>query len=418
MIPSQLRPRRRALPLAAPTAPSGYAPDYTREPAYHPAGNIAVQVAPGTYLLTLGVEYSQLPAGLTSYPIARVVGNGARFASTLAAALSARDLFPDGGVTFTGSGSVSVPPATPRAITATAVVRVDRATPSRSLRAAMARAVFWSTDIYTEGSATPGTPATPDGRDGGASITAALDGRRAPPVWAANFSIAPAAQNAITPVATQPPAPPVANPATDTAAPTAIVVPARGVSASRLSRAQVQRFQEILTAAGFDTRGANGVIGNNTRSAVTAFQRAWQRTNPALSQRTRDFLAQVPPLGIDGDMGPATQQALAWFATPLAQGGGGLAVTVSASPTTPATRPPATTPATRPPAPTPPSPVRPAPPVPGTVSQAGMGTGSVLLFAGAAAAIGVGIAYRDKLFGGKRGKARTPGYLARRRGRG
>ncbi len=33
-----------------------------------------------------------------------------------------------------------------------------------------------------------------------------------------------------------------------------------------------KELQERLTKAGFDTQGADGVIGNNTRSAISAYQ--------------------------------------------------------------------------------------------------------------------------------------------------
>ncbi|MEM6423508.1 MAG: lytic murein transglycosylase, partial [Pseudomonadota bacterium] len=41
-----------------------------------------------------------------------------------------------------------------------------------------------------------------------------------------------------------------------------------------LSRNETRELQERLTARGFDTRGADGIIGPNTRSAVRAFQAA------------------------------------------------------------------------------------------------------------------------------------------------
>jgi peptidoglycan hydrolase-like protein with peptidoglycan-binding domain len=41
-----------------------------------------------------------------------------------------------------------------------------------------------------------------------------------------------------------------------------------------MSLADRQELQRRLTAAGFDTEGADGVIGGKTRAAIEAYQRA------------------------------------------------------------------------------------------------------------------------------------------------
>ena len=44
--------------------------------------------------------------------------------------------------------------------------------------------------------------------------------------------------------------------------------------AAGMSQAQRRRLQERLTAAGYDTQGSDGVIGNNTRAAIRSYQAA------------------------------------------------------------------------------------------------------------------------------------------------
>lgn len=61
-----------------------------------------------------------------------------------------------------------------------------------------------------------------------------------------------------------------------------------------LTPAQITRFQQLLTRAGFDTRGADGKIGANTRTATSAFQRR-------------------VGLPASGELDVATQQALNQF---------------------------------------------------------------------------------------------------------
>ena len=53
--------------------------------------------------------------------------------------------------------------------------------------------------------------------------------------------------------------------------------PLRGTfppDANGLTRADRMRLQQRLTAAGFDTQGADGVIGANTESAIRAYQQS------------------------------------------------------------------------------------------------------------------------------------------------
>jgi membrane-bound lytic murein transglycosylase B len=48
---------------------------------------------------------------------------------------------------------------------------------------------------------------------------------------------------------------------------------ARPVSEQRLSRNQVEKIQELLTAQGFDPGPIDGVVGSQTRQAIKEFQR-------------------------------------------------------------------------------------------------------------------------------------------------
>jgi len=47
----------------------------------------------------------------------------------------------------------------------------------------------------------------------------------------------------------------------------------RPASEERLSRNQVEKIQELLTAQGFDPGPIDGVIGSQTRQAIKEFQR-------------------------------------------------------------------------------------------------------------------------------------------------
>lgn len=377
-----LRRNARTVPAARRALP------YTLAPAFHPAGNADSPTAPGTFTVTLTVDYANPPT-LSS----------AAFAASLRGVLADTSLFPQGGVELTGSPIVSTTGRPTDSLTASATVRVTSAITPNALRTAMARAVFWATTLTSPN----GQPIARDPNDGGSSITRALAGSPSGQVVRASFdSRLLAAAPSIVALPTTPPPGPVAPP------PVQITVPALGVRSGSLTRPQIVRFQQILTAAGYDTRGIDGGIGPNTRAAVTAFQRAWQVGNRALGERTIAFLAATESLGIDGDLGPKTQRALTWLATPTAEGGGGLAVGAAPAPTatTPAQRPPATSgggsststgsgtggSATRPPATSGGAQTT-------QTTQASMGGGTIAVFAFGAALVGVGIAYRDKLFG-------------------
>ena len=381
---------------------------YAEAPAFHPAGDATSPTVPGTFALTLAVDYRNPP---TLAPAA--------FGAMLQSVLADRTLFPQGGVALVGSPTVATTGRPTDSLVAVATVRVSGALPQNALRTAMVRAVFWSVTL----TAPNGQPIARDGADGGSSITRALAGNPSGQVVRASFdarllAAATAPAPAIVALPTTPPPGPIAPPTAP------ISLPALGVRSNALTRPQIARFQQILTAAGFDTRGADGAIGANTRAAVTAFQRAWQVGNRALGERTIAFLAATESLGVDGDLGPKTQRALAWLATPIAQGGGGL--TVDAAPALPGTttRPPVTSSpatgsstsggaATRPL-------VTSSPATGGAATQASMGGGTIAVFALGAAAVGVAIAYRDKLFGGARrgGAAIARRYKAARRGSG
>lgn len=55
---------------------------------------------------------------------------------------------------------------------------------------------------------------------------------------------------------------------------------------------EVKKLQQDLTTLGYDTKGTDGIFGDNTEKAVTAFQKAYS-------------------LAVDGKAGPATQSAIA-----------------------------------------------------------------------------------------------------------
>ncbi|MCC5973171.1 MAG: lytic murein transglycosylase [Rubellimicrobium sp.] len=61
--------------------------------------------------------------------------------------------------------------------------------------------------------------------------------------------------------------------------------------AQGLTKADRQEIQRRLTARGFDTQGVDGVIGTNTRAAITAFQQS--RGLPVTGEPSRDLLAQL-----------------------------------------------------------------------------------------------------------------------------
>ena len=111
-------------------------------------------------------------------------------------------------------------------------------------------------------------------------------------------------------------------------------IPPDGTALARLSRASLALLQQILITLGYTDGGAmraDGLPGNHTRNATTAFQRDMQPARLAaettsLGERVRAFASIVGHLRVDGDLGPKTQQWLRWLATPIAQGGGGEAV--------------------------------------------------------------------------------------------
>jgi len=390
MILAKPPPRRRA-PMAAQFSPSGLIGD---------------AVIPGAITAEAYVEYVRE---------GRINVNAAQFASNLAAALAAADV---GAGRATVDGAIQtetqVTQTGSSALTVRVPLRVARNIPERDLSRAVVRALFWSTSVsYPRDGTLPR-----EASDGGARIQSLVeqwpegnryhqilrDTRQSPADYLgplrARFTV------------------------TRRAAPTAaaISLPPLGVRAASLSRDQVMRYQRALLALGFTNSGrtvADGAIGPNTRASTRAFQQAHQRTNAALAPRVREFLAAVDPLAIDGDLGPATQRALEWYLRPVANGGNGLSVadvpaTQGGGGSVPVVRPPAptpSTPGTTTPVVRPPAPVAPAPPVRPAPVQAGMSGTTIALAALGAAAVGVGIAYKDKLFGAPRGAA---GRIARR----
>jgi len=376
-------------------------------PTTRPSGNVDATIAPGAIDAELYVEVVHDVAAPSAIDV-----DGGRLSSALAAALAAADV---GAARATLRGPVRVAQrVTEGKLTVTAPLTVTRSIPERDLSRAMARAVFWATSVtYPDGSSMPHASS-----DGGARIQQLVerwpdsiingeiirDTRQLPRSYRgpvrARFSVTIAAQNG-------PPAP--------APAPAPIATVPLGKPQAQLTREEIVRFQQALIALGYSNGGrtvADGAIGPNTRASVLAFQQAHQRTNAALAARVRNFLAAVDPLATDGTLGPATQRALNWYLLPVANGGNGLSIA-----SVPATQGGGSVPVVRPPAPTPstpgtttpvvrpPGPVAPPPPARPAPAQAGMSGTAIALAALGAAAVGVGIAYKDKLFGGRRGRA-------------
>ena len=319
--------------------------------AFHPAG--AVSLAAGSYDLTLEVTYESSLAPLAS---------SAEFARLLRGIVRDTSLFPGGGVSVAGDPVASSAGSTARA---SARLAFSRAINDDDAARAMARALYWSTTLSrTQDRATLGAEVPRNDFDGGSSITSALRGAPRFPVSRATFR-----QAAVGATPTATPAPP---------APAFV-----GKPEAQLSRSEITRYQQMLVALGHDVgrSGADGLIGTGTRTAVQAFQRAQGISAPGQAGY--------------GTLGPQTQAALerARPGTPVAP--------ATPTPTRPTPTPPAPTPA-----PTPPT--TPTPPRP---QQASMSTGTVVAVSLFAAAVGAGIAFRDKLFPAPR---RPP--LARRRG--
>ncbi|MFO0630140.1 MAG: peptidoglycan-binding domain-containing protein [Polyangiales bacterium] len=306
--------------------------------AFHPAG--AVSLAPGSYDLTLEVTFDATLAPLAS---------SAEFARLLRGIVRDAALFPGGGVTVVGDPVASSAGATARA---SARLAFSRAINDDDAARAMARALYWSTTLSrTQDRATLGAEVPRNDVDGGSSITSALRGAPRFPVTRATFR-----QAAVGATPTATPAPP---------APAFV-----GKPEAQLSRGEITRYQQMLVALGHDVgrSGADGLLGTGTRTAVQAFQRA-------------QGISAAGQAGY-GTLGPQTQAALerARPGTPMAP----------ATPTP--TRPPPTPPS---PTPTPNPPTTPTPPRP---QQASMSTGTVVAVSLVAAAVGAGIAFRDKLF--------------------
>jgi peptidoglycan hydrolase-like protein with peptidoglycan-binding domain len=58
-----------------------------------------------------------------------------------------------------------------------------------------------------------------------------------------------------------------------------------------MTKADRQELQRLLTRAGYDTGGTDGVIGARTRAAIEA----WQRANglPVTGEPSRELLARL-----------------------------------------------------------------------------------------------------------------------------
>ena len=306
--------------------------------AFHPAG--AVSLAPGSYDLTLEVTFDATLAPLAS---------SAEFARLLRGIVRDATLFPGGGVTIVGDPVASSAGSTARA---SARLAFSRAINDDDAARAMARALYWSTTLSrTQDRATLGAEVPRNDVDGGSSITSALRGAPRFPVTRATFR-----QAAVGATPTATPAPP---------APAFV-----GKPEAQLSRGEITRYQQMLVALGHDVgrSGADGLLGTSTRTAVQAFQRAQGISAPGQAGY--------------GTLGPQTQAALerARPGTPVA-------------PATPTPTRPTPTPPSPPTPPTPPT--TPTPPRP---QQASMSTGTVVAVSLVAAAVGAGIAFRDKLF--------------------
>lgn len=252
-----------------------------------------------------------------------------------------------------------------------------------ALKRAMARAIFWSS-TFSRPDPILGRTLEIDKQssDGGASIVSAINASGAFSVTSRAGGVAPGS----VPGSTTPPPGPVGGDS---------IVPIGGPgqmsvadllssfcqkrpkdSEAALTPRDRQEFQAALTRMGFSTQGIDGVIGNNTRTAVQAFQRAQGIT----SQGQAGY----------GTIGPQTQAAIIRAACQAV----GVPQPSTPTPTTPAPTmplPQTATPTT--PAPATPSPTRPA--TPSTAqplantqppAEAGLGAGPMVLLAAAGAA--------------------------------
>lgn len=180
---------------------------------------------------------------------------------------------------------------------------------------AMARAIYWSSQWFYE-SGGQRTNIPQDASDGGAALANTLRSR----TGGASFAISPRAGSAsnlantqqggvalgsVPGSATPPPGPvggdsivPIGGPGQMSVADllTSFCQKRPKDSEAALTPRDRQEFQAALTRMGYSTQGVDGVIGNNTRTAVQAFQRAQGIT----SQGQPGY----------GTIGPQTQAAI------------------------------------------------------------------------------------------------------------
>lgn len=202
------RPSRRPLSRPALVRPAGYA-----NPTF----------APGRYDLTAVVEYAR---GTAVRPLANLNQN-------LDAALAAAGV---GAGRARRAGDVTVAPSTGfgerRVVAYAAPLQVTATIPWRDLSRAMARAVFWSTDLMRDG-----VPVTRDPNDGGAYLEQLAEnypaeGGEARVERLVNVSVraAPAPATPVRPSATAPALPPAPEPSSATPSRLPLVLGAGGLA--------------------------------------------------------------------------------------------------------------------------------------------------------------------------------------------
>lgn len=260
---------------------------------------------------------------------------------------------------------------------------------SDALKRALARAIFWSSTFTKNVSLGAPHQIDKQSTDGGASILNAINAHGMFSVTPRQSGVAPGSVPGST---TPPPAPvggdsivPIGGPGQMSAADllASFCNKRPKDSEAALTGRDRQEYQAALTRLGYSTLGIDGQIGNNTRTAVQAFQRALGIT----SQGQAGY----------GTIGPQTQAAII---RAVCQG---VTAATPTTPTTPVT--PMPLPATPMPLPTTPTtPVSPSTPRPASPStpatpqtaqplanappptEAGLGAGPVLLLAAAGAA--------------------------------
>lgn len=303
-----------------------------------------------------------------------VTTDGARLASLFDSAAASLGL----SASSTGPGRlerVNLGTGLPASWRWTLPIRVTGSASDDTLRRAFARAIYWSSSWFIESGASR-QPVAHDNSDGGSGLSANM-------TVGQNFHVAPRSgvqPGSVPGSSTPPPGPvvgdsmvPIGGPGQMSTADllTSFCNKRPKDSEGALSGRDRQEYQAALTRLGFSTQGIDGVIGNNTRAAIQAFQRA----QGIASQGQSGY----------GTIGPQTQAAII---RALCQGISPQPQTTTPVPTMPLPQPQ--------PQPQPTTPARPSttPSVPQTAqplantqppAEAGMGAGPMLLLAAAGA---------------------------------